>query len=248
MRKLLFILLIVALLLISRCSSRTTKTATSDETPETSASPTSSSAYSKAETQTSDTEHSSKHDSITDSTTIATEETKNVRQEQTAQTTEPVQTEKKHPVTSGTKPSTSHPAVTEPVTTEPKPLETTTVPQESDLLTETSAGNDKPYFTQTDHDRIISEVVAYAESYKTKGYTFIWLDSMDFSWEVGYMGTPRIVRDGVDGVVRILKHHIDLIVKTTTDQENGIICDHMTYKVMQIDLNGEIAFVVVYGG
>lgn len=62
------------------------------------------------------------------------------------------------------------------------------------------------------------------------------------------MGTPRIARDGVDGVIRSLKYHIDLIVKTTTDPANGITCDEMTYKVMQIDLDGEIAFVVVYGG
>ena len=53
---------------------------------------------------------------------------------------------------------------------------------------------------------------------------------------------------GVDGVIRSLKYHIDLIVKTTTDPANGITCDEMTYKVMQIDLDGEIAFVVVYGG
>ena len=45
-----------------------------------------------------------------------------------------------------------------------------------------------------------------------------------------------------------MKYHIDLIVKTTTDPANGITCDEMTYKVMQIDLDGEIAFVVVYGG
>ena len=62
------------------------------------------------------------------------------------------------------------------------------------------------------------------------------------------MGTPRIARDGVEGVIRSLKYHIDLIVKTTTDPANGITCDEMTYKVMQINLDGEIAFVVVYGG
>lgn len=124
-------------------------------------------------------------------------------------------------------------SVTETPPTESKPPVTENKPQE---------------YTQKDHDRIIAEVRAYAESYSAKGYDFIWLDTMEFGWDVGYMGTPRIKRDGVDGVIRILKNHIDLIVQTTTDPSNGITCSKMTYKVMQIDLDGEIAFVVVYGG
>lgn len=138
-------------------------------------------------------------------------------------------------------PPETKPVETKPVETKPKPTEP---PEVQPPVTEA-----KPQgFTKADHDRIIAEVTAYADSYKAKGYTFIWLDSMEFSWEVGYMGTPRIARDGVNGVIRSLKHHIDLIVKTTTDPANGITCDEMTYKVMQIDLDGEIAFVVVYGG
>lgn len=105
-----------------------------------------------------------------------------------------------------------------------------------------------PSYTQADYDRIISETITYAESYKAKGFTFEWKESMQFGWDVGYMGTPRIERDGTDGVIKTLKHHIDLIVQTSSDPANGITTDWMTYKVVQIAIDGDIAFAVIYGG
>lgn len=105
-----------------------------------------------------------------------------------------------------------------------------------------------PSYTQTDYDRIIKETITYAESYKAKGFTFEWKESMQFGWDVGYMGTPRIERDGTDGVIKTLKHHIDLIVQTSSDPANGITTDWMTYKVVQITIDGDIAFAVIYGG
>lgn len=105
-----------------------------------------------------------------------------------------------------------------------------------------------PSYTQADYDRIISETITYAESYKAKGFTFEWKESMQFGWDVGYMGTPRIERDGTDGVIKTLKHHIDLIVQTSSDPANGITTDWMTYKVVQITIDGDIAFAVIYGG
>lgn len=105
-----------------------------------------------------------------------------------------------------------------------------------------------PSYTQADYDRIIRETITYAESYKAKGFTFEWKESMQFGWDVGYMGTPRIERDGTDGVIKTLKHHIDLIVQTSSDPANGITTDWMTYKVVQITIDGDIAFAVIYGG
>ena len=105
-----------------------------------------------------------------------------------------------------------------------------------------------PSYTQADYDRIIKETITYAESYKAKGFTFEWKESMQFGWDVGYMGTPRIERDGTDGVIKTLKHHIDLIVQTSSDPANGITTDWMTYKVVQITIDGDIAFAVIYGG
>lgn len=103
-------------------------------------------------------------------------------------------------------------------------------------------------FTQADHERIIKEVTAYAASYKAKGFTFEWKESMEFGWDVGYFGTPRIDRDGIDGTIRTLKYHIDKIVSTSTDPANGITTEYMTYKVVQITVDGDIAYSVIYGG
>lgn len=103
-------------------------------------------------------------------------------------------------------------------------------------------------FTQADHERIIKEAIAYAESYKAKGFTFEWKKSMEFGWDVGYFGTPRIDRDGVDGTIRTLKYHIDKIVSISTDPANGITTEYMTYKVVQITIDGSIAYAVIYGG
>lgn len=133
-----------------------------------------------------------------------------------------------------------------PVQTEPqKPVEPTEPqqPQEPPAVTE-----HPKTFTQADHERIISEVTAYAESYKAKGFTFEWKESMEFGWDVGYFGTPRIDRDGVDGTIRTLKYHIDKIVSTSIDPANGITTEYMTYKVVQITIDGSIAYAVIYGG
>lgn len=185
-------------------------------------------------------------------TTTPPRQTETTTEKDTAEPTAPSDTE----VSTPKEDETTEPTVTEPAETtapettptETKPAETETKPTEP-AETQPSATEPEPQgFTKADHDRINAEVKAYAESYTAKGYTYIWKAGMEFSEDVGYMGTPRIARDGVDGVIRTLKYHIDLIYKTTTDPSNGITCNEMTYRVMQIDLDGEIAFVVVYGG
>lgn len=258
MRKISFVLLFIALMCISGCGSES-------PTPEDSHSASGDMASSEERNDTEEifkTESSEQSAVQTEaaeadeSTTYAPEKNETVSSEQTAEESKNNQTKKPTSHVSENSTSDTRPVETKPVEPEQsEPAETTpsesetSEPQPSDPpdppVTETQP---EQSFSKADHDRIIAEVVAYAESYKAKGYTFIWLDSMEFSWEVGYMGTPRIARDGVDGVIRSLKYHIDLIVKTTTDPANGITCDEMTYKVMQIDLDGEIAFVVVYGG
>lgn len=45
-----------------------------------------------------------------------------------------------------------------------------------------------------------------------------------------------------------LKYHIDLIFKTSTDPMYGITTEYMTYKVEQITVDGDLAYVVIYGG
>ena len=137
-----------------------------------------------------------------------------------------------------TKPEPDEPTAP-PRTEESKPAKPTEPP-----VTEPA----DPVYTQADYDRIIWEATAYAESYAEKGFTFEWKDSMEFGWDVGYMGTPRIERDGLEGTIRMLKYHIDLIVDTSTDPANGITTDYMTYKVVQIIIDGDIAFAVIYGG
>lgn len=102
-------------------------------------------------------------------------------------------------------------------------------------------------FTEADHNRIVSEVRAYAESYKAKGFTFVWSDSLEFGWDVGWMGTPRISRDGVDGTIKTLKHHVDLIYKSGTDPANGVTADSVLYRVVQLEIDGGIAYAVIYG-
>ena len=124
----------------------------------------------------------------------------------------------------------------EPEPTEPKPTEPAPTEPEPDT------------FTEADHRRIIAEVTAYAESYTAKGFTFQWKESMTFGWDVGYMGTPRVEYEGVDGVIEMLKYHIDLIYKPSTDPANGLTTTVMTYKVEQITIDGDLAYVVIYGG
>ena len=100
---------------------------------------------------------------------------------------------------------------------------------------------------EAEYKRIIREVTAYAESYAAKGFIFNWDDSLEFSWETGYMGTPRIKYECVDGVISILKYHVDKIVNTATDPSNGIPAVSANYKIMQVTVDGDIAFVVLYG-
>ena len=139
---------------------------------------------------------------------------------------------------------TEPPKVTEPPET--KPTEPPTKPTEPQP-TEPPATEPPKGFTEADHARIVSEVKAYAESYTSKGFTFEWAEELEFGWDVGWMGTPRISRDGVDGVISTLKHHVDLIYKTGTDPANGVAANSVRYKVVQLEIDGGIAYAVIYG-
>ena len=160
--------------------------------------------------------------------------------------TEPVPTEPKPTEPTPTEPVPTEPKPTEPAPTEPKPTEP--VPTEPAPTEPTPTEPEPDTFTEADHKRIIAEVTAYAESYTAKGFTFQWKESMTFGWDVGYMGTPRVEYEGVDGVIEMLKYHIDLIYKTSTDPAYGLTTTVMTYKVEQITIDGDLAYVVIYGG
>lgn len=128
----------------------------------------------------------------------------------------------------------------------------TSLPEESTLpegasSTDTSEPDDV-LLTEQDHNRIMSEVISYAESYSDKGFVFDRNESMTFGWDVGFMGTPRVKYDGVDGVIKMLKHHIDLIYQTSTDPMYGLTTNYMTYKIEQVIVDGDLAYVVIYGG
>ena len=150
---------------------------------------------------------------------------------------------------------TEPPKITEPQPTAPpesRPAESTAPtappPAETKPEPETPAETQPPKgFTEADHTRIVSEVKAYAESYNAKGFTFVWSDSLEFGWDVGWMGTPRISRDGVDGTIKTLKHHVDLIYKSGTDPANGVTADSVLYRVVQLEIDGGIAYAVIYG-
>ena len=167
------------------------------------------------------------------------------------------------PADSG-KPETAKPADTEPPTAPPKqtePPKVTELPKQTEppKVTEPSTKTTEPQpteppateqpkgFTEADHTRIVSEVKAYAESYTAKGFTFEWAEELEFGWDVGWMGTPRISRDGVDGVISTLKHHVDLIYKSGTDPANGVTANSVLYKVVQLEIDGGIAYAVIYG-
>lgn len=157
-------------------------------------------------------------------------------------TAPPKQTES--PKATETPKQTEPPKVTEPPET--KPTEPPTKPTEPQP-TEPPATEQPKGFTEADHTRIVSEVKAYAESYTAKGFTFKWAEELEFGWDVGWMGTPRISRDGVDGVISTLKHHVDLIYKTGTDPANGLTANSVRYKVVQLEIDGGIAYAVIYG-
>lgn len=159
-----------------------------------------------------------------------------------ADTESPKQTET--PKVAETPKQTEPPKVTEPPET--KPTEPPTKPTEPQP-TEPPATEPPKGFTEADHTRIVSEVKAYAESYTSKGFTFEWAEELAFGWDVGWMGTPRISRDGVDGVISTLKHHVDLIYKSGTDPANGVTANSIRYKVVQLEIDGGIAYAVIYG-
>lgn len=159
-----------------------------------------------------------------------------------ADTESPKQTEP--PKVTETPKQTESPKVTEPPETKPtEPPTKTTEPQP----TEPPATEQPKGFTEADHTRIVSEVKVYAESYTAKGFTFEWAEELAFGWDVGWMGTPRISRDGIDGVISTLKHHVDLIYKTGTDPANGVTANSVRYKVVQLEIDGGIAYAVIYG-
>lgn len=152
--------------------------------------------------------------------------------QETTPPVEPVQPKKPstQPDTNSSSSAESGTQKTEPYTTDSPQ---TSTPPEKDMKAE--------------YQRIISEVTVYAQSYSSKGFTFVWDDSLVFGWETGYMGTPRVKYEGVDGVISILKYHVDKIVNTVTDPSNGIPAVSANYKVMQVTVDGDIAFVVLYG-
>lgn len=158
-------------------------------------------------------------------------DTESPKQTQTPKVTEPPK-------------QTEPPKVTEPPET--KPTEPPTKPTEPQP-TEPPATEPPKGFSEADHTRIVSEVKTYAESYTAKGFTFEWAEELAFGWDVGWMGTPRISRDGVDGVISTLKHHVDLIYKTGTDPANGVTADSVLYRVVQLEIDGGIAYAVIYG-
>lgn len=170
---------------------------------------------------------------------IAAETRKPAESADKAETVPPTQAPKQSEPPEATEPPESRPAES----TAP-----TAPPAETKPETEPPAETQPPNgFTEADHNRIVSEVKAYAESYKAKGFTFEWSDSLEFGWDVGWMGTPRISRDGVDGTIKTLKHHVDLIYKSGTDPANGVTADSVLYRVVQLEIDGGIAYAVIYG-
>ena len=177
---------------------------------------------------------------VTSESNTATETQKPAENTNKAEKVPPTQPPKQTEVPKATESQPTAPPESQPAETTPSTP--TAPPTEPPAKTEPSKG-----FTEADHDRIVSEVKAYAESYKSKGFTFEWSDSLEFGWDVGWMGTPRISRDGVDGTIKTLKHHVDLIYKTGTDPANGVTADSVLYRVVQIEIDGGIAYAVLYG-
>lgn len=187
-------------------------------------------------------------ESATDSTTEKEKESNAPADSGKTEAAKPADTESpkqiETPKVTETPKQTEPPKVTEPPET--KPTEPPTKPTEPQP-TEPPATQPPKGFTEADHTRIVSEVKAYAESYNSKGFTFEWSDSLEFGWDVGWMGTPRISRDGVDGTIKTLKHHVDLIYKSGTDPANGVTADSVLYRVVQLEIDGGIAYAVIYG-
>lgn len=175
--------------------------------------------------------------------------------------TESPQKETEKPAETPKPPETPKQTEAPKTTEQPKPAEQPTVKEEPTPTEPSVTEKDEPSeppkqdekqpsneYTQADYDQIIAEVTAYAESYKAKGFTFEWKEDMEFGWEVGYFGTPRIKYEGVDGTIELLKLHVDRIYRTGTDAAYGATSNTVTYKVVQITVDGDIAFAVIYGG
>ena len=219
-------------------------------TPETTGQTVSAKTTKAAESDT-DTEHTEEKKNSTAEETKPAETTENKEPSEsvTEQTeTKPTETKPAETTPPQTKPTeppkTEQPKATEPAVTEPPKVTEPPAQTQQPEVTEP----EKESFTEADHKRIIAEVTAYANSYANKGFTFEWKESMTFGWDVGYMGTPRVKYEGVDGVIETLKYHIDLIYKTSTDPMYGITTEYMTYKVEQITVDGDLAYAVIYGG
>lgn len=63
----------------------------------------------------------------------------------------------------------------------------------------------------------------------------------------GLDGNASHQRDSVDGTIKTLKHHVDLIYKSGTDPANGVTADSVLYRVVQLEIDGGIAYAVIYG-
>ena len=251
MRKLLFVLLFILLITASGCrAEKTLPNDTGASIPD----------ISTEEIRETEKPPESDSSSVSEETSLPEEtETTPVpaQPQEPAETVPPKQTETEAPKQTipgtSTDPTEKAPVQTESPTPEPEPEDTKpsapeTVPPETGTVIPPEESTDPPPADiEAEYKRIIREATAYAESYAVKGFTFHWNDSLDFNWETGYMGTPRVKYEGVDGVIRILKHHIDRIVQTATDPGNGIPASAADYKVMQITVDGDIAFVVLYG-
>lgn len=170
----------------------------------------------------------------------AAETAKPAETTKTAEAIPPTQAPMQTEASKASEPQPTAPPESRPAETTPE--KPTTPPTEPPKETEQPKD-----FTEADHDRIVSGVRAYAEGYKTKGFTFEWTDELEFGWDVGWMGTPRISRDGVDGTIRTLKYHVDLIYRSGTDPANGATADSVRYRVVQIEIDGGIAYAVIYG-
>jgi len=104
-----------------------------------------------------------------------------------------------------------------------------------------------PVYTEADYNAIIAEARQYAQS-KTK-VTFIYDNVNRLTMDnAGYYGTPNLIRDGYDGVIKTLKFHIDKIENLAYSQSGeGAIA---TYRIIWFELTQTqptIAFVVLYG-
>ena len=98
----------------------------------------------------------------------ATETQKPAESADKAETVPPTQAPKQTEAPKASEPPESRPAETTVPTAPPTETKPETEPQPP------------KGFTEADHNRIVSEVRAYAESYKAKGFTFVWSDSLEF--------------------------------------------------------------------